>query len=187
MRASGAVLGLRAACPVPRSRLRATSRQTVDLLRPSREAMADMLRPHTSPSAMNMRSSMLRYLEPVGFGCGMPAALARDRASAPMLRGWSTTTSAPGNSAKRESSSFSLLATGTLSSISPSRVATHAQCDDFPTSSPMTVPGLLGGAMAVSSNRQADREPSLRHLHYLAVAPAPGSFPSVVRSGERLR
>ena len=51
----------------------------------------------------------------------------------------------------------------------------------------MTVPGLLGGAMVVSSNRQADREPSLRHPHYLAVAPAPGSFLSVVRSGERLR
>ena len=92
-----------------------------------------------------------------------------------------------GNSAKRESSSHSLLATGLLASTSPSRVATHAQCDDFPTSSPMTVPGLLGGAMAVSSNRQADREPSLRHPHYLAVAPAPGSFLSVVRSGGRLR
>lgn len=60
---------------MPRSRLRATSRQTVDLLRPSREAMADMLRPHTSPSAMNMRSSMLRYLGPVGFGCGMAASV----------------------------------------------------------------------------------------------------------------
>ena len=41
--------------------------------------------------------------------------------------------------------------------------------------------------MVVSSNRQADRKPSLRHPHYLAVAPAPGSFLSVVRSGERLR
>ena len=47
--------------------------------------------------------------------------------------------------------------------------------------------GLLGGAMVVSSNRQADRKPSLRHPHYLAVAPAPGSFLSVVRSGGRLR
>ena len=47
--------------------------------------------------------------------------------------------------------------------------------------------GLLGGAMAISSNRQIDRKPSLRHPHSLAVAPAPGSFLSVVRSGERLR
>ena len=104
-----------------------------------------------------------------------------------MLRTWSTTTRAPGNSAKSESRAFSLLATGLLASTSPSRVATHAQCDDFPTSSPMTISGLLGGAMVVSSNRQADRKPSLRHPHYLAVAPAPGSFLSVVRSGERLR
>ena len=33
------------------------------------------------------------------------------------------------------------------------RVTTHVQCDDFPTSSPMTISGLLGGAMVVSSNR----------------------------------
>lgn len=70
---------------------------------------------------------------------------------------------------------------------SPSRVATRVQRDDFPTSSPMTISGLLGGAMVVSSNHQADRKPSLRHPHYLAVAPAPSSFLSVVRSGERLR
>ena len=70
---------------------------------------------------------------------------------------------------------------------SPSRVATHVQRDDFPTSSPMTISGLLGGAIVVSSNRQADRKPSLRHPQYLAVAPAPGSFLSVVRSGDRLR
>ena len=80
-----------------------------------------------------------------------------------------------------------VLATGFLASASPSRVATRVQCDDFPTSSPMTISELLGGAMVVSSNRQADRKPSLRHPHYLAVAPAPGSFLSVVRSGERLR
>lgn len=73
---------------MPRSRLRATSRQTVDLLRPSREAMADMLRPHTSPSAMNMRSSMLRYLGPVGFGCGMAASVhsAHGASLRPVLR-----------------------------------------------------------------------------------------------------
>lgn len=124
---------------------------------------------------------------PGRYADGIPAARARESASAPMLRTWSTTTRAPGNSAKRESNSHSLLATGLLASTSPSRVATHAQRDDFPTSSPMTIPGLLGGAMMVSSNRQADREPSLRHPHYLAVAPAPGSFLSVVRSGERLR
>lgn len=80
-----------------------------------------------------------------------------------------------------------VLATGLLARTSPSRVATHAQCDDFPTSSPMTISGPLGGAMVVSSDRQADRKSSLRHPHYLAVAPAPGSFLSVVRSGERLR
>lgn len=124
---------------------------------------------------------------PGRYADGIPAARARESASAPMLRTWSTTTRAPGNSAKSESRAFSLLAMGLLASTSPSRVATHAQCDDFPTSSPMTISGLLGGAMVVSSNRQADRKPSLRHPHYLAVAPAPGSFPSVVRGGERLR
>ena len=123
---------------------------------------------------------------PGRYADGIPAARARESASAPMLRTWSTTTRAPGNSAKSESRAFSLLATGLLASTSPSRVATHAQCDDFPTSSPMTISGLLGGAMVVSSNRQADRKPSPRHPHYLAVAPAPGSFLSVVRSGERL-
>ena len=51
----------------------------------------------------------------------------------------------------------------------------------------MTIFGLLGGAMVVSSNRQADRKPSPRHPHYLAVAPALGGFLSVARSGERLR
>ena len=80
-----------------------------------------------------------------------------------------------------------VLATGLLASTSPSRVTPHAQCADFPTSSPMTILGLVGGAMVVSSNRQADRKPSPRHPHYLAVAPAPGSFLSVVWSGERLR
>ena len=49
-----------------------------------------------------------------------------------------------------------VLATGLRASPSPSRVTTHAQCDDYPTSSPMTISGLLGGAMVVSSNRQAD-------------------------------
>ena len=47
--------------------------------------------------------------------------------------------------------------------------------------------GLLSGAMVVSSNRWVDWRPFLRHLHYLAVAPGPGSFLSVVRSGERPR
>lgn len=42
---------------------------------------------------------------------------------------------------------------GALSSISPSRVATHAQWDNFPTSSPMTASGILGGATVLSSNR----------------------------------
>ena len=51
----------------------------------------------------------------------------------------------------------------------------------------MTILGLVGGAMVVSSNCQADRKPSPRHPHYLAVAPGPGSFLSVVRSGERPR
>ena len=78
---------------------------------------------------------------------------------------------------------FSLFKTGLLARSSPSRVTTHAQCDDFPTSSPRTISGLAGGAMVVSSNRQADRKPSPRHPHYLAVAPGPGSFLSVVRSG----
>ena len=90
---------------------------------------------------------------PGRYADGIPAARARESASAPMLRTWSTTTRAPGNSAKSESRAFSLLATGLLASTSPSRVATHAQCDDFPTSSPMTISGLLGGAMVVSSNR----------------------------------
>ena len=38
-----------------------------------------------------------------------------------------------------ESRAFSLLATGLLASTSPSRVATHVQCDDFPKLSPMTI------------------------------------------------
>ena len=80
-----------------------------------------------------------------------------------------------------------VLATGSLARTSPSRVARHAQCADFPTSSPMTISGLLGGAMVVSSNRQADWKLSPRHPHYLAVSPASGSFLSVARSGERLR
>ena len=42
---------------------------------------------------------------------------------------------------------------GVLNSTSPSRVATHAQWDDFPTSSPMTASGILIGATVVSSNR----------------------------------
>ena len=90
---------------------------------------------------------------PGRYADGIPAARARESASAPMLRTWSTTTRAPGNSAKSESRAFPLLATDLLASTSPSRVATHAQCDDFPTSSPMTISGLLGGAMVVSSNR----------------------------------
>ena len=98
---------------------------------------------------------------------------------------WAACCAGLGGALKRGASC--VLAMGLLASTSPSRVATHAQCDDFPTSSPMMVPGLLGGAMVVSSNRQADREPSLRHPHCLVVAPAPGSFLSVVRSGERLR
>ncbi len=53
-----------------------------------------------------------------------------------------------------------VLATGSLARTSPSRVGRHAQCDDFPTSSPMTISGLFGGAMVVSSNRQIDRKPS---------------------------
>lgn len=52
-----------------------------------------------------------------------------------------------------ESRSPSLFATGALSRTSPSRVATHAQWDDFPTSSPMTASGILVGATVVSSNR----------------------------------
>lgn len=36
----------------------------------------------------------------------------------------------------------------------------------------VTISGLLSGAMMVSSNRRADRRPSLRRLHYPAVAPA---------------
>ncbi len=124
---------------------------------------------------------------PGRYARGIPASLARESASEPMLRTWSTTTSAPGYCAQSPSMTFSLLGMGLLARSSPSRVTTHAQCADFPTSSPMTISGLLGGAMVVSSNRQADRKPSLRHPHYLAVAPAPGSFLSVVRSGERLR
>ena len=57
----------------------------------------------------------------------------------------------------------------------------------LPDASPMTISGLFGGAMVVPFNRWADRMPSLRHPHYLAVAPAPGSFLSVVRICERLR
>lgn len=48
---------------------------------------------------------------------------------------------------------FSLFKTGLLARSSPSRAMTRAQCDDFPTSSPMTIPGLVGGSMVVSSNR----------------------------------
>ena len=70
-----------------------------------------------------------------------------------MLRDWSTTTSASGKRPNSESGSPSLFATGALSSISPSRVATHAQWDNFPTSSPMTASGILGGATVLSSNR----------------------------------
>ena len=38
---------------------------------------------------------------------------------------------------------------GPLARSSPSRATTHAQCADFPTSSPMTILGLVGGAMVV--------------------------------------
>ena len=124
---------------------------------------------------------------PGRYARSIPASLARESASEPMLRTWSTTTSAPGYCAQSPSMAFSLLGMGLLARSSPSRVTTHAQCADFPTSSPMTILGLVGGAMVVSSNRQADRKPSPRHPHYLAVAPGPGSFLSVVRSGERLR
>ena len=51
---------------------------------------------------------------PGRYADGIPAARARESASAPMLRTWSTTTRAPGNSAKSESRAFSLLATGLL-------------------------------------------------------------------------
>lgn len=42
---------------------------------------------------------------------------------------------------------------GALGSTSPSRVVTHAQWDDFPTSSPMMASGIPVGATAVPSNR----------------------------------
>ena len=47
-----------------------------------------MLRPHTGPSAMNMRSSMPRHLGPVGFGCGMAASVhsAHGASLRPVLR-----------------------------------------------------------------------------------------------------
>ena len=98
---------------------------------------------------------------------------------------WAPRCAGLGDALKRGASR--VLATGLLASTSPSCVATRAQRDDYPTSSPMTIFGLLGGAMVVSSNRQADRKPSLRHPHCPAVAPVPGSFLSIVRSGERLR
>ena len=90
---------------------------------------------------------------PGRYAADIPAALARASARAPMLRDWSTTTSASGKRPNSESRSPSLFATGALSSISPSRVATHAQWDNFPTSSPMTASGILGGATVLSSNR----------------------------------
>ena len=90
---------------------------------------------------------------PGRYALGMPAAFARDSASAPMLRTWSTTTSAPGYSEYSSSTALSLLATGLLARISPSHATTHAQCEAFPTSRPMTIPGLVPGIMVVSSNR----------------------------------
>ena len=90
---------------------------------------------------------------PGRYAADIPAALARASARAPMLRDWSTTTSASGKRPNSESRSSSLFATGVLNSTSPSRVATHAQWDDFPTSSPMTASGILIGATVVSSNR----------------------------------
>ena len=79
---------------------------------------------------------------PGRYARGIPASLARESASEPMLRTWSTTTSAPGYCAQSPSMAFSLLGTGLLARSSPSRVTTHAQCADFPTSSPMTISGL---------------------------------------------
>ena len=46
-----------------------------------------------------------------------------------------------------------LLATGLLVSISTSRVMTYAWRNDFPTSGPMAIFDLLGGAMVAFSNR----------------------------------
>lgn len=47
-----------------------------------------------------------------------------------------------------------LLATDLLVSVSTSRVMTYAWCNDFPTSGPMAIFGLLGGAIAAFPNRQ---------------------------------
>ena len=55
---------------------------------------------------------------------------------------WAACCAGLGDALKRGASR--VLATGLLASGSPSRVATHAQRDDFPTSSPMAISGLLG-------------------------------------------
>lgn len=62
------------------------------------------------------------------------SVLARPSVRAAMLRDWSTTTSVSGKRPNGESRSPSMFATGTLGSISPFPVATHAQWDDLPKS-----------------------------------------------------
>ena len=124
---------------------------------------------------------------PGRYADGIPAARARESASAPMLRTWSTTTRTGELGEKRVEGVFPVgygLAREHLA-VARRDARPVRRLPDVEV--PMTISGLLGGAMVVSSNRQADRKPSLRHPHYLAVAPAPGSFLSVVRSGERLR
>lgn len=87
---------------------------------------------------------------PGRYAADIPAALARPSVRAAMLRDWSTTTSVSGKRPNGESRSPSMFAMGALGSISPFPVATHAQWDDLPKSSPMTASGILGGATVVS-------------------------------------
>ena len=67
----------------------------------------------------------------------MPAARARATARTPMLRFWSTTTSAPEPALARTASMPSaLFSTSTSDSTSPVALAAQARCEALPTSVP---------------------------------------------------
>lgn len=58
----------------------------------------------------------------------------------------------------RRSAPAHLLVMGALGNTSLMRFVEHAKYDRPPTSSPMAIPDLVGGAIVVCSNRQVNRK-----------------------------
>ena len=104
---------------------------------------------------------------PGRYATPSPASLAREIASKPMLRHWSTTTIVSHATwENRTSRSPSELRTRLLSATSPSRVTSHAQCDDLPTSMPKTaLGGDIADGMVVSFQSSVDRNAASRDTH----------------------